>query len=251
MAGVAQVTLGWNCTTMCNWAGSLGRGVLDAGIGAVKGAWHMAKGAATCAIPTDPRACMGFIKQTGEGFVHQVKAAAGFVYGMATDPSATWDKFCKGDCLHATASAVTTLAITIAGAVIGRGIRAGELSEAAVGREVFSVGPYRPSSTPLQNHHGVMDVWAAENVPGYGRRAADSPTIALSKSQHDATNAVYREWATEMTGRPVGGNVNWRQVSAREIQRLAYRMFERARVPDPAVAEYFRAFHQYIYGLTK
>lgn len=33
----------------------------------------------------------------------------------------------------------------------------------------------------LENHHGVMDAWAAENVPGYVSRAPGSPAMALTK----------------------------------------------------------------------
>jgi hypothetical protein len=53
--------------------------------------------------------------------------------------------------------------------------------------------PYRPSNAPLENHHGVLDVWAKHNVPNYVSRGADTPTIALTQAQHNATKAVYRE----------------------------------------------------------
>jgi RHS repeat-associated protein len=33
-------------------------------------------------------------------------------------------------------------------------------------REVFSVGPFRPAASPLENHHGVLDIWAHHNIPG-------------------------------------------------------------------------------------
>jgi RHS repeat-associated protein len=41
-------------------------------------------------------------------------------------------------------------------------------------RGVFSVGPYRPSSSPLENHHGVLDIWASHNIPGYCPASAES-----------------------------------------------------------------------------
>ncbi|WP_413110352.1 hypothetical protein [Thaumasiovibrio sp. DFM-14] len=31
--------------------------------------------------------------------------------------------------------------------------------------------PYRPTNSPLVNHHGVNDVWAKNNIPGYKTRA--------------------------------------------------------------------------------
>ena len=44
----------------------------------------------------------------------------------------------------------------------------------------FDVVPYGPTNSPLVNHHGVNDVWAKNNVPGYISRKEDNPTIALS-----------------------------------------------------------------------
>ena len=65
----------------------------------------------------------------------------------------------------------------------------------------FDVVPYKPSSSPLENHHGILDVWAANNIDGYKSRASHNPTIALTKEQHDATKAVYRDWLKEKTGK--------------------------------------------------
>lgn len=117
-------------------------------------------------------------------------------------------------------------------------------------RGVFSVGPYRPSAAPLENHHRVLDVWPSHNIPGYASRGASTPTIALTEAQHTATKAVYRDCLFEHTGRRVGGSVNWSQVSAREMQSLTNRMFDAAGVPAAARTDYFRAFHQYIYGVA-
>jgi RHS repeat-associated protein len=122
-----------------------------------------------------------------------------------------------------------------------------EIATLGASRGVFSVGPYRPSATPLKNHHGVLDVWAANNVPGYVQRGTSTPTIALTKTQHEATNVVYREWLFERTGKRIGGYVDWTTVGPREMQNLANRMFDAAGVPQAARAEYFRAFNQYIY----
>lgn len=121
----------------------------------------------------------------------------------------------------------------------------------ALARGVFSIGPYRPVSTPLENHHGILDSWAACNISGCRKRGYGTPTIALTKEQHAATNAVYREFAFAKTKKKVGGKVDWSQVSPREIQSFADRMFDAAGVPADARRKYFRAFHQYIYGVLQ
>jgi hypothetical protein len=79
----------------------------------------------------------------------------------------------------------------------------------------YDTVPYRPSNAPLENHHGIPDVWAKNNVPGYVSRAADNPTMVLSEGNHAAANEVYRGWLTEMTGRPVGGKSGRRLDHAR------------------------------------
>jgi predicted ribonuclease toxin of YeeF-YezG toxin-antitoxin module len=112
---------------------------------------------------------------------------------------------------------------------------------------VYDVVPYRPSNSPLENHHGVLDVWAKHNIPNYVSRGTDTPTIALTKAQHDATKSVYREWLYEKTGKKVGGKVDWKTVSPQEMHQLTERMFDAANVPQSARREYYRAFHQYIY----
>jgi HNH/Endo VII superfamily toxin with a SHH signature/Pre-toxin TG len=113
--------------------------------------------------------------------------------------------------------------------------------------KVYDVVPYRPSNSPLENHHGVLDVWAKHNIPNYVSRGADTPTIALTKEQHDATKMVYREWLYEKTGKKVGRKVDWKSVSPQEVQQLTERMFDAANVPQSARRDYYRAFHQYIY----
>ncbi|QYR19150.1 hypothetical protein KZ483_14355 [Paenibacillus sp. sptzw28] len=109
-----------------------------------------------------------------------------------------------------------------------------------------TVVPYRPSNAPLENHHGILDVWAKNNISGYKSRKSDNPTIALTQQQHDATNQVYREWLYENTGKPVGGAVDWTKVSAREIIDLSERMFDAANVPVDARLEYYSEFIKYI-----
>ncbi|MEC1336491.1 T7SS effector LXG polymorphic toxin, partial [Bacillus velezensis] len=111
--------------------------------------------------------------------------------------------------------------------------------------EPFDVVDYRPSNSPLENHHGVMDVWAKHNVPNYVSRGSNTPTVALTKEQHNATKKVYREWLFEKTGKKVGGKVNWKEVSPREIQELTEKMFDAANVPKKARQLYYNAFNQY------
>jgi hypothetical protein len=72
--------------------------------------------------------------------------------------------------------------------------------------------------------------------------------MALSEANHDATTALYRNWLTEMTGRPVGGKIDWTQVGPRQIQDLANQMFAVAGAPEESVQAYYRSFNQYIYG---
>ncbi|WP_328471701.1 polymorphic toxin-type HINT domain-containing protein [Actinoplanes sp. NBC_00393] len=109
--------------------------------------------------------------------------------------------------------------------------------------------PYRPTHTGLENHHGVLDVWAKHNVKGYKSRAAASTTVALTKAEHDATKAVYRDWLEARTGKRVGGKVNWKSVSPREIYDLSERMFDAAGVSQEARQQYYSQFTRYLYGL--
>lgn len=106
----------------------------------------------------------------------------------------------------------------------------------------------RPTTSPFENHHGILDVWAKHNIDNYVTRGANTPTLALTKAQHEATKRVYRDWLFETTGKRVGGRVDWKDVSPQEMQNLTNRMLDAADVPEAARREYFSAFHQYIYG---
>ncbi len=108
--------------------------------------------------------------------------------------------------------------------------------------------PYGQKAPGLEKHHGVLDVWASENVEGYVSRAAESPTVAMTPTSHGATKAVYREWLKVRTGKPVGGRVDWKTVSPQEIQALSEEMFDAAGVPFEVRRNYYREFHKYIYG---
>ncbi|MFO1063063.1 MAG: hypothetical protein U0892_04220 [Pirellulales bacterium] len=111
----------------------------------------------------------------------------------------------------------------------------------------FDVVPYRPATAPFENHHGVLDVWAKNNIPNYVSRGINTPTVALTKTQHEATKQVYRAWLFEKTGKKVGGVIEWSKVSPREVQTLMNRMFDAANVPQAARDANMRAFNQYVY----
>ncbi|WBW99794.1 hypothetical protein [Oceanirhabdus sp. W0125-5] len=106
---------------------------------------------------------------------------------------------------------------------------------------------YKPSNSPLENHHGIMDAWAKNNIPGYKLYASKSTAIALTKPQHNATRSVYGKWKVKNFG--FRGKVDWKNVSPREIQQLAEDMFDAANVPQASRREYYKEFHKYIYGL--
>ena len=112
----------------------------------------------------------------------------------------------------------------------------------------YDVVPYRPSSSPLENHHGVLDIWMSKNIPSYGGvRPRNSPTIALSKKNHSATKKVYRDWLEQKTGKRVGGKIDWENVTPREISTLTEKMFDSAKVPLESRNNYYRALNQYLY----
>lgn len=93
-------------------------------------------------------------------------------------------------------------------------------SEGGSTTKAFDIVEYGDKTPGFENHYGVLDVWATHNIDGYKSRASKSTTIALTKPQHDATKAVYRDWLFEKTGKKVGGSVGWTSVSPREIQAL-------------------------------
>ena len=111
----------------------------------------------------------------------------------------------------------------------------------------LDVVPYRTKVSGLEKHHGVLDVWSKENVPGYVSRSAESPSILLTKEQHAASKAVYRDWLEARTGKRVGGSVDWTKVSPQEARDLSEKMFDAAGVPEEARREYYRGFNQHIY----
>jgi len=71
----------------------------------------------------------------------------------------------------------------------------------------------------------------------------------LTKAEHDATKAVYRDWLEARTGKRVGGKVDWATVSSREIFDLSERMFDAAGVSQVTRDAYYSEFTRYVYGL--
>ena len=113
----------------------------------------------------------------------------------------------------------------------------------------FDIVDYGDKTPGLENHHGVLDIWATRNIDGYKSRASKSITIVLTTEQHAATKAVYRDWLYERTGKKVGEKIDWTNVSPKEIQALSEAMFDAANVPVSARNNYYREFNKYIYSL--
>ena len=110
----------------------------------------------------------------------------------------------------------------------------------------FDIIPYGQKVVGFEKHHGILDVWASKNVSNYVSRASDGPTIALTQIQHAATKSVYRDWLKEITGKPVGGVVDWLKVSKTEAINLSEKMFNAAGVPATSRIKYYNAFDEYI-----
>lgn len=115
--------------------------------------------------------------------------------------------------------------------------------------KAFDIVEYGAKAPGFEKHHGVLDVWAKNNVAGYKSYAADSPSIVLTKPQHDATRRVFRDWLEKKTGKRVGGSVDWTKVSAEEAQDLSDAMFKAAGVPEAARRAYFERFANYVFDL--
>ena len=105
---------------------------------------------------------------------------------------------------------------------------------------------YSEKMAEFQNHHGIMDKWATENISGYVSRAAGGPATRLSLLEHNATRRIFTQFSKELTGKPIAP-IPWRQVSPIQIQTLSEQMFDAAGVSAASRAEYYRAFNQYIY----
>ena len=134
-------------------------------------------------------------------------------------------------------------------ATVGRYADEGVSALRAARPKAFDIVPYRPTNSAhdLVNHHGILDVWASANIPGYLSRKGDAPTIALTVEQHKATISEYWNWIRENA---FGRGPNWAEVLPQQIQELSLRMFDAAGVPPSVQDTYFRVFNQYIYTGT-
>jgi hypothetical protein len=112
--------------------------------------------------------------------------------------------------------------------------------------DLFSVIKYGDNAAGLAKHHGVIDVWAAANIPGYASRNPDAPTVVLTRALHEKTNDVFRAWRKETTG-SITGKIDWTTVSPRTVQWLAEEMFDAAGVPQEVRQTYYNEFYKYLY----
>jgi len=142
----------------------------------------------------------------------------------------------SGKFIVASADAVALLmpAVPATGGLTQKGIR------------LYDVIAYGKKAAGFEKHHGVLDVWAKSNIPGYVSRAADTPAIVLTAAQHAATRTVFNEWRVKKTG-SLTGKIDWTKVSAREAQELTERMFDAAGVPREVRELYYQEFNRYIY----
>jgi hypothetical protein len=114
----------------------------------------------------------------------------------------------------------------------------------------YDVVPYKDRAPGFENHHGVLDIWAYNNVPGYdARRPANSTSLRLSVPHHRATVGIFNTWLKERADRTGGKLVDWTTVTPREILDLSERQLDLAEVPSSVRLEYYRQFTSYIYGL--
>ena len=113
----------------------------------------------------------------------------------------------------------------------------------------YDVVPYnnRTYKTPgYEKHHGVLNEWAEQNIPGYTK--VNSPTILLTPQDHELTKEVFREWLRKKYGKPVGVSPDWQNISVEEIKQLTNDMFDAASVPKSARNEYFELLMIFIMG---
>jgi hypothetical protein len=104
----------------------------------------------------------------------------------------------------------------------------------------YDIVPFRPTNPPNQNHHAIMDAWLKAHLPSYyqGRIEGSFPTIELSGPNHEKANTVFREWAREQTGQPVGGEIDWKSIPWEEMERLVSDMNNAAGVPESVQKAY-------------
>jgi uncharacterized protein YukE len=73
----------------------------------------------------------------------------------------------------------------------------GATTEAQNKVKPFDIVEYGNKNKGMENHHGVMDAWAKNNIDGYKSRAKDSTAMELTKEQHAATKRVFGSGSTK------------------------------------------------------
>ena len=111
-----------------------------------------------------------------------------------------------------------------------------------------------PSPRPAgyQSHHGVNNVWAEANLPGFHPDAA--PAVLMKNDPfHNATRGVFNRFLSELAKRQGVSprDVDWSKVSPGSAWRLAEEQFEAALAPERYREEYFRQWNKYLESLPK
>jgi hypothetical protein len=89
-----------------------------------------------------------------------------------------------------------------------------------------------------------LNEWCKRNIPGYAEKVSLSPTIVLTKEQHNITRSIYGKWKYERFG--FEGKVDWNQISPSDIIKLAEDMFKAIKIPQNKKAEYYKLFIDFI-----
>ncbi|RYD50114.1 MAG: hypothetical protein EOP85_00240, partial [Verrucomicrobiaceae bacterium] len=120
----------------------------------------------------------------------------------------------------------------------------------------FDIVPYRPTSTPNFNHHGVMNAWLEANMrgvtdvsgaPAYtGRGETKFPTIELSPDAHARATRFESDWRVDYRRANGVSRIDWTKVSAREINTLATGTLDVAGVPSNVQSSYFSKVNKWL-----
>ena len=96
-------------------------------------------------------------------------------------------------------------------------------------------------ATGHESHHGIMDEWLAQNVPGYTKRSG--ATINLSIEGHNTTKLVEKEWRPQLPKKPGSARaVDWKAVPESDMRKMAAEMMQRAGVPRNKRIEFFAKY---------
>jgi RHS repeat-associated protein len=115
---------------------------------------------------------------------------------------------------------------------------------AILGPRHHDVVRYGKRTPGFEKHHGVLDSWAAANIPGYVSYNPDAPAVVLNKEEHDATRAEFNRFRSAYEG-------NWKSISYADARALSERLFDAAEVPQKVRAKYYKAWDKYLDSLKK